>query len=103
MGIGGLGMWEILLIFLMVLLLFGAKRLPEIGSSLGKGIREFKSSIREIENEIKMPEERKGIHAPPARGPGARSDRSAEEVGNRGEGGEAPRRLTTREDDSAQA
>ena len=51
---GGLGMWEIMLIFLVVLLLFGAKRLPEIGSSLGKGIREFKSSIRDIEGELKM-------------------------------------------------
>lgn len=57
MGLGGLGMWEIILIFLVVLLLFGAKRLPEIGSSLGKGIREFKSSIREIETELKLPEE----------------------------------------------
>jgi len=52
MGIGGLGMWEMILIFLVVLLLFGAKRLPEIGSSLGKGIREFKGSIREIEREV---------------------------------------------------
>ena len=94
MGIGGLGMWESLLIFLMVLLLFGAKRLPEIGSSLGKGIREFKSSIREIEKEIKMPEERKGIHAPPVSGPGARSERSAEEVTPSDDRGE-PRRLST--------
>lgn len=58
MGFGGLGMTEMILIFLVVLLLFGAKRLPEIGSSLGKGIREFKGSIREIEKEIKTPEER---------------------------------------------
>lgn len=94
MGIGGLGMGEILLIFLMVLLLFGAKRLPEIGSSLGKGIREFKSSVREIEKEIKMPEERKSIHAPPTTGPGARSDRSGEEVAMSEERGE-PRRLST--------
>jgi sec-independent protein translocase protein TatA len=57
---GGLGMWEIVLIFLVVLLLFGAKRLPEIGSSLGKGIREFKGSLREIEGELKLPEEGKG-------------------------------------------
>jgi sec-independent protein translocase protein TatA len=78
MGIGGLGMWEILLIFLVALLLFGAKRLPEIGSSLGKGIREFKGSIREIENEIKAPDHRSGIHAPPASGPGARGERSGE-------------------------
>jgi sec-independent protein translocase protein TatA len=59
MGFGGLGMWEILLIFLVALLLFGAKRLPEIGSSLGKGIREFKSSVREIEGEFKNSESRR--------------------------------------------
>jgi sec-independent protein translocase protein TatA len=52
-------MWEILLIFMVVLLLFGAKRLPEIGSSLGKGIREFKGSLREIEGELKTPPEQK--------------------------------------------
>jgi len=58
--IGGLGMWEIVLIFLVILLLFGAKRLPEIGSALGKGIREFKGSVREIENELKIQEPRRG-------------------------------------------
>lgn len=57
MGIGGLGMGEMILIFLVVLLLFGAKRLPEIGSSLGKGIREFKSSVRDIEREINVPDD----------------------------------------------
>jgi sec-independent protein translocase protein TatA len=57
---GGMGVWEILLVFLVVLLLFGAKRLPEIGSSLGKGIREFKGSLREIENELKLPDDRPG-------------------------------------------
>ena len=95
MGIGGLGMWEMLLIFLVVLLLFGAKRLPEIGSSLGKGIREFKGSIREIENEIKTPEERKGLHAPPTRGPGAQSERSAEEVRSSTDADHEPRSLRT--------
>ncbi len=49
---GNLGAGEIILIFMVVLLLFGAKRLPEIGSSLGKGIREFKSATRDIKNEI---------------------------------------------------
>jgi len=52
---GGLGIWELIFIFLVVLLLFGAKRLPEIGASLGKGIREFKGSLSEIEKEIKAP------------------------------------------------
>ncbi|MDH3224421.1 MAG: twin-arginine translocase TatA/TatE family subunit [Gemmatimonadota bacterium] len=66
MPFSGLGMWEMMLIFLVVLLLFGAKRLPEIGSSLGKGIREFKSSVKEIEGELKAPlEERTGSSASP--------------------------------------
>lgn len=56
---GNLGMWEVLIILFIVLLLFGARRLPEIGSSLGKGIREFKSSVKEIEGEVK--EIRKGV------------------------------------------
>ena len=47
-----LGMWEILLIVLVVLLLFGAKRLPEVGSSIGKGIREFKRSISDTQDAI---------------------------------------------------
>lgn len=67
MGIGGFGMGEMVFIFLIVLLLFGAKRLPEIGSSLGKGIREFKGSLREIEHEIKKPEDTtKGTVPPPS-------------------------------------
>ena len=80
---GGLGMWEIVLIFLVVLLLFGAKRLPEIGSSLGKGIREFKGSLKEIEGELKVPEDRPKV----ARAPEPQN----KEEGTDGE----PRRLTT--------
>ena len=52
---GTFGPSELIIIFLVVLLLFGAKRLPEIGSSLGKGIREFKNSLRELEGEMKVP------------------------------------------------
>lgn len=50
-----LGPWEILLVLFVVLLFFGAKRLPEIGSALGKGIREFKRSVKEIESELQAP------------------------------------------------
>jgi sec-independent protein translocase protein TatA len=39
------GPWEIILILLLALLLFGAKRLPEIGRSVGQGMREFKDSV----------------------------------------------------------
>ena len=42
---GNLGFGEIMVIMLVVLLFFGAKRLPEIGSSIGKGMREFKDSV----------------------------------------------------------
>lgn len=52
---GSFGAWEMILIFLVVLLLFGAKRLPEIGSSMGKGIREFKSSMQNIKGELSIP------------------------------------------------
>jgi sec-independent protein translocase protein TatA len=50
--VANLGMWEILVILLVVLLLFGAKRLPEMGSSIGKGIREFKRSISDTQDAI---------------------------------------------------
>lgn len=50
--IGNLGFGEILVIMLVVLLVFGAKRLPEVGASIGKGIREFKRSITDTNDEI---------------------------------------------------
>jgi sec-independent protein translocase protein TatA len=75
-------MWEIILIFLVVLLLFGAKRLPEIGASLGKGIREFKGSLKEIETELRLP-------------PDDKSDKKVEESGKPEDDEGEPRRLTT--------
>lgn len=45
---GGLGAQEIFIILLVVLLLFGARKLPEMARSLGHGIREFRKSVREI-------------------------------------------------------
>jgi len=52
---GNLGFTEILLLMLIVLLVFGAKRLPEMGAAMGKGIREFKKSMREVTDEIDRP------------------------------------------------
>jgi sec-independent protein translocase protein TatA len=48
-----IGVTEGLILLFIVLLLFGAKRLPEIGGSLGKGIREFKSSVKEVQSEVR--------------------------------------------------
>ena len=57
MGFGSIGMPELLIILLVVLLLFGAKRLPEVARGLGKGIREFKDATKHVENEFKELEE----------------------------------------------
>jgi len=43
---------ELIIILVIVLVLFGAKRIPEIAQGLGKGIREFKKSMREVQTEI---------------------------------------------------
>ncbi len=77
--------WEIVLILAIVLILFGAKKLPELARGLGQGIREFKKSTREIQEEIETainveaparPPERRiasqatpGTDAPPAAKP----------------------------------
>jgi sec-independent protein translocase protein TatA len=49
------GPWELLLILLGLLLVFGAKRLPEMGAAMGKGIREFKKNISEMKTELDRP------------------------------------------------
>jgi sec-independent protein translocase protein TatA len=49
---GGIGGPEILLIFLVVLILFGAKRIPDIAKGLGKGITEFKKAVTDTKKEI---------------------------------------------------
>jgi sec-independent protein translocase protein TatA len=41
----GISIWELMILLIVLLLIFGAKRLPEMGRSLGKGMREFKDSI----------------------------------------------------------
>jgi len=50
---GQIGMPEIIIIFLIILLLFGAKKLPEIGNALGKAIKEFRKAGKEIQSDIK--------------------------------------------------
>lgn len=48
----GLGMQELIVIFLIVFLLFGAKNLPEIAKGLGKGIQEFKKALRSTNDDV---------------------------------------------------
>jgi sec-independent protein translocase protein TatA len=62
--LGNIGPLEMILIFVLLLLVFGAKRLPELGAGLGKGIREFKKSMNEINSEIEKPVEKPRVEAP---------------------------------------
>jgi sec-independent protein translocase protein TatA len=50
-----MGMGELLIILLVVLVLFGSKKIPDLAQGLGKGIREFKKAIRDVEEDIKVP------------------------------------------------
>lgn len=70
------GIPEILVIFLVVLLLFGAKRIPEIARGLGKGIREFKDATREITSEMSLDDRPQRIQQPrpPAQAPTPRGE-----------------------------
>lgn len=60
--IGGIGVWELLIILLILLLLFGPGKLGDIGSALGKGIKGFRSSMKEPEEiiDVTPPKENRG-------------------------------------------
>lgn len=64
----GIGIWEVLILLLVVLLVFGPKRLPEMGRSLGRGMREFKDSISgKFDDEDDEPAQRRSVNElPPA-------------------------------------
>lgn len=52
----GISAWNLVIIFLVILLLFGAKRIPEIARGLGRGIREFKDATSDIKRELDIDE-----------------------------------------------
>ncbi len=51
----GLGMQELLVIGLVILVFFGAKKIPEFMKGLGKGVREFKDGVKEVEKDADSP------------------------------------------------
>jgi sec-independent protein translocase protein TatA len=54
----GFGHWELLIILVIALIIFGAGRLPEVGSGIGNAIRNFKKGVTEVEMEIKKEPEK---------------------------------------------
>jgi sec-independent protein translocase protein TatA len=65
-GVFGLGGPELLLIFAVILLLFGAKRLPELAKGLGRSVKEFKKASTEAEEEIRQAAEAEAAKKPEA-------------------------------------
>jgi len=55
-GLGGISIWQLLIILVIVMLVFGTKRLTNLGSDLGSAIKGFRSSMREAEEEENKPE-----------------------------------------------
>jgi sec-independent protein translocase protein TatA len=51
-----LGFGELVIVLVIVLVLFGAKRIPEISASFGKGIREFKKNVNDVERQVTEPD-----------------------------------------------
>ena len=95
-GFGSVGVWEVILILAVLLLVFGARRLPEIGAALGKGIREFKGSVREIESEINRPADRSRGDLPRSEAPRTEAPRTEAPAA------EAPRAEAPRSEEPAQ-
>ena len=60
----GMGHWEILIVFVVILLLFGAKRIPEMAPGLGRGIREFRGAMRDVQDEINVDPNQPAQQAP---------------------------------------
>jgi len=76
---GGLGFPELIIIFLVLLLVFGAKRIPEIARGIGKGIREFKSATNEISREIEAESQQQKVNQPQAPQQGAPQPRGGQQ------------------------
>ena len=66
MGIGSIGLPELIFILVIILLFFGAKRIPEIAGSFGKGIKEFKKSMNDVERSINEPMREERFERPSA-------------------------------------
>jgi sec-independent protein translocase protein TatA len=78
---GFLGGWEWLIVILAVLLLFGAKKIPELAKGLGTGIKEFKKATREVTDEIQNAQTETPKAAPPPPAP-SRADLPASAQAN---------------------
>ncbi|MCK0440719.1 Sec-independent protein translocase subunit TatA [Gordonia alkaliphila] len=76
---GGIGAWEIAIIVIVLVLLFGAKKLPDMARGLGRSMRVFKSEIAEMQNDGKAADKpAEQVELPPADRPSAADDIASE-------------------------
>jgi sec-independent protein translocase protein TatA len=80
MNFGNFGPMELFIILVIVLVLFGARRVPEIGASLGKGIREFKRSINDVQRQVSESDDERPAERLRASEPAARTKQDEETV-----------------------
>jgi sec-independent protein translocase protein TatA len=59
-GLGSIGLPELLIVLVIIIIIFGVGKLPEIGGALGKGIREFRSASQGLDTEETSAEEKEG-------------------------------------------
>jgi sec-independent protein translocase protein TatA len=63
MGIGGISIWQLVIILVIVLLLFGTKRLRGLGGDLGSAIKGFKKAVKDDQNDTPSPDEQRRVDA----------------------------------------
>lgn len=69
-GVMGLGITELLVILVIILIIFGAGKLPELGDGIGRGIKNFRKAVKPEEIDVTpRPEDRDSDSAPPKSGP----------------------------------
>jgi len=78
LAIFNLGGGEIVLILALVLILFGARKLPELAKGLGQGIKEFKKATREVTDEVQRSTEENHYSSPPPQVPDATAQKPAD-------------------------
>lgn len=78
MGVGGIGIWQLLIILLIVVLLFGTKRLKGIGSDLGNAVKGFRSAMTDADKAAEEDKDPKRLDA-------AKSEQAADATGSTGD------------------
>ncbi len=76
----GMGHYEIIIVLIVILLVFGAKRIPEMAQGLGKGIKEFRKAMKDVKDEVDISEHLPADPVSPAPAPHPAPDQVAQRI-----------------------